>query len=264
MKYTKINSILKILIVLMISIFLINTVSYAEYSSYDLYNLQKKYNDAKSDDARDKIIQEFLDHENLDSKEKLDAYMENIKKNMQSTGTDKDSSATAAIIRKFFNGVEAYGKKKYENNGSDDDDTGSGGSSGDKGDTESGDGGEKGEKSGDGGGSSEPGTQSVITGFDAWQDQAQGFIEKGNNGAKISIQEAITSFLPIGRILVGVASIVLVAVGGIFGVKYMLAGANEKAQMKEKLIFYVISIVLVYGAVGIFSIFVTVMNNILS
>lgn len=102
-----------------------------------------------------------------------------------------------------------------------------------------------------------------IKGFSDWQEQAKDFINKGNAGSKISTAEAIAAFVPIGRILVGIATIVLVVVGLIFGVKYMIAGANDKAQLKQKLIYYVISVVLVYGAVGIFSIVISVMNNIL-
>ena len=115
-----------------------------------------------------------------------------------------------------------------------------------------------------GGGTGTPQVSGGITGFEDWNDQAQGFLDRGKEGEKITIQDAIASFVPIGRILVGIASIVLVAVGGIFGVRYMISGANEKAQMKEKLIYYVIAIVLVYGAVGIFTIVVNVMNNILA
>ena len=102
----------------------------------------------------------------------------------------------------------------------------------------------------------------TISGFDDWQQQAKNFIEKGNSGIKVNTSEAIKAFLPIGRILVGIATIVLVVVGLIFGVKYMIAGANDKAQLKQKLIYYVISVVLIYGAVGIFSIVISVMNNI--
>ncbi len=102
-----------------------------------------------------------------------------------------------------------------------------------------------------------------ITGFGDWVQQAKDFINKGNQGSKISTADAIAAFVPIGRILVGVATIVLVVVGLIFGVKYMIAGANEKAQLKQKLIYYIISVVLVYGAVGIFSIVIAVMNNLL-
>ncbi len=87
------------------------------------------------------------------------------------------------------------------------------------------------------------------------------FINKGSK-PKISQQEAINQFLPIGRILVQIATVVLVIVGLILGIKYMLSGADQKANVKQKLIWYVVSVALVYGAVGIFNIVTSIVNNI--
>ena len=94
-------------------------------------------------------------------------------------------------------------------------------------------------------------------------EEGKGFIEKGSENAAISTTDAINSFVPVGLTLVGIATIVLVIVGLIMGVKYMIAGTNEKAQLKEKLIYYVISVVMVYGATGIFALVIQVFNNIL-
>lgn len=98
--------------------------------------------------------------------------------------------------------------------------------------------------------------------FKEWKNQADNFIERGSEDEKISPADAIRIFLPIGKILVGIATIVLIVVGLVMGVKYMIAGANDKAQLKQKLIYYIISIVLVYGAVGIFNIIVNIMKAI--
>lgn len=76
------------------------------------------------------------------------------------------------------------------------------------------------------------------------------FINNGRN-SPITTSTAIEKLKPIGQILVTVASVVLVIVGMIIGIKYMISGTDEKANIKEKLIWYLISIVLVYGAVGI-------------
>ena len=99
--------------------------------------------------------------------------------------------------------------------------------------------------------------------FDKLSDKAKQFIENGTGG-EITEQEAINQLVPIGQILVGIASIVLVVAGLVLAVRYMLSGADEKAKLKEKLIWYVISIVLVYGAVGIYNIVTNVMNTILA
>ncbi len=99
--------------------------------------------------------------------------------------------------------------------------------------------------------------------FSDWREQANEFFSRADESESgISMAKAIEIFLPIGRVLVGIASIVLVVVGLIMGVKYMISGSNEKAQLKQKLIYYIISIVLVYGAVGIFSLIINIMNNI--
>ena len=92
--------------------------------------------------------------------------------------------------------------------------------------------------------------------FGGMKGDADNFINKGTNGQKITLQEAITKLVPIGN--------VLVLIGMIMGLKYMIGGTDQKANMKEKLIWYIISIALVYGAVGIFTIVVNIMNNILS
>lgn len=91
--------------------------------------------------------------------------------------------------------------------------------------------------------------------------QGQSFIDRGDKPV-ITEDEAIKQFVSIGKILVQVATVVLVVVGLILGIKYMLSGADEKAKIKEKLIWYVISIVLVYGAVGIFYTVKRIMENI--
>ena len=109
------------------------------------------------------------------------------------------------------------------------------------------------------------GTYSNVFGFslDDIFSAGKGFIDKGSQDAPISTDDAINAFVPVGITLVGIATIVLVVVGLIMGVKYMIAGANEKAELKQKLIYYVISVVLVYGATGIFALVIQVFNNIL-
>jgi hypothetical protein len=76
--------------------------------------------------------------------------------------------------------------------------------------------------------------------------------------------EAVAQLVPVGQILVGIASVVLVCVGLVMGAKYMWAGANERAQLKQKLIWYVISIVVVYGGIGIFLMLRQVMETVLA
>ncbi|MBR2705594.1 MAG: hypothetical protein IKG14_00825 [Clostridia bacterium] len=92
------------------------------------------------------------------------------------------------------------------------------------------------------------------------QGEAQGFIERGGNG-EIDISKAQADLLPIGNILMGIGIAVLLVVGPIMGVKYMLSGADEKANMKQKLIWFVIAAVLIFGAGGIYNIVVSLINS---
>ena len=84
----------------------------------------------------------------------------------------------------------------------------------------------------------------------------------GKSQEKITEDNAIEKVIPLGRILVTVATVVVVAVGMVLGVKYMISGADEKANLKEKLIWYVISIVLIFGAVGIYNIISGILNEV--
>lgn len=123
-----------------------------------------------------------------------------------------------------------------------------------------------------GGGSYTPGSSSSTTsstsssssGVGSASDiigTAQGFVERGQQGSQISVGEATANLLPIANILMSVALGVLVIVGLIMGVKYMISGADEKAKMKERLIWYVISAVVIFGAVGIYNAVVGILGS---
>ena len=87
----------------------------------------------------------------------------------------------------------------------------------------------------------------------------QGFISKGKNGTPITMNDA-QNLLPLGRILMAIALGIIVVVGMIMGVKYMISGADERANMKQKLIWYLIAAALVLAPVGIYNIVVKVMS----
>lgn len=92
--------------------------------------------------------------------------------------------------------------------------------------------------------------------------EGKGFIEKGKSEEKISWDAITKSILPIANVLVAIATVVFVVVGMIMGVKYMISGADEKAGLKQKLIWLIIAMILVYGAVGIYNVVVNVMLKI--
>ena len=59
--------------------------------------------------------------------------------------------------------------------------------------------------------------------------KAQNFIDNGQDESTISQQKVENDLKPLAQILMGIAVLVLLSVGAILGVKYMIAGANERA-----------------------------------
>ena len=93
---------------------------------------------------------------------------------------------------------------------------------------------------------------------------ADEFIKKGKDDEKIKPADVKAEVIPIANILVGIATVVFIVVGGILGVQYAFGGADQKAGIKQKLIWFVVAVVLVYGAVGIFNIAVTIFSQLSS
>lgn len=85
------------------------------------------------------------------------------------------------------------------------------------------------------------------------KNKADGFKEKGQGEANniLSIESVEEQFIPIGQVLVTIASIVLVIVTLIMAIKYITANPEQKGKLKQQLIGLVVSIVVIYGAVGI-------------
>ena len=57
----------------------------------------------------------------------------------------------------------------------------------------------------------------------------------------------------------GVAATVII--GGILGIKFMLASAEEKAKLKESLVPYVAGCAVIYGAFGIWKLAITIFSQ---
>ena len=64
------------------------------------------------------------------------------------------------------------------------------------------------------------------------------------------------------NILLSIATIVAVFVGALLGIKYMTAGIDKKVEVKQSLFPYLISVVIVFGSLGIWKIVVTIMQEI--
>ena len=97
------------------------------------------------------------------------------------------------------------------------------------------------------------------------------FIQKGkeqatssnqqSGGSVISDKEIKEANSDIFNILLSVGIVLAVLVGGVLGVKFMIASAEDKAKIKEAMIPYVLGCVIIFGAFGIWKLAITILNN---
>ena len=106
---------------------------------------------------------------------------------------------------------------------------------------------------------------STTSGVQSWDDMikdASAFLSKGKTKTVISSGDVSGVVLPIARILVAVASGVLVVVTAVLGVKYATThDPNEQAKVKKQLIGLVVSIIVVFGGQAIWTIIYNVMKD---
>lgn len=90
---------------------------------------------------------------------------------------------------------------------------------------------------------------------------ADDFIEKGQQGPGINEDELMKTSDMIFNTLLAIAIVIAVIVGMIIGIQFMISGVEEKAKIKEALLPYVISCIVVFGAFGIWKIAVTLLSS---
>lgn len=87
--------------------------------------------------------------------------------------------------------------------------------------------------------------------------QAESFInhgatQAGNSG--ISVGDITSEFTELGKILTTIGAGVMVAVTTYMGIKYITAGPEAQAKLKQQLIGVVVSGIVIFGAYGIWQI----------
>ena len=112
------------------------------------------------------------------------------------------------------------------------------------------------------GSSSSSESSSQMDSYSSINEKAKEFINRGSKSETISQQKVEQDLKPLAQILMGIAALVLLSVGAILGVKYMISGTDERANIKEKLIWYIVSAVLIFGAVAIFNIVINILNKV--
>lgn len=98
--------------------------------------------------------------------------------------------------------------------------------------------------------------------FQGIVDGADSFVQDGKKGTTVTpnnddIKDISDS---IYFILLTIGIVVAVIVGGILGIQFMLASAEDKAKVKEALIPYVIGCIVVFGAFSIWKIVVEILS----
>lgn len=113
----------------------------------------------------------------------------------------------------------------------------------------------------DGATNPEPSTGQTTSGtIDGVMQGAEGFLTKGKD-IPIDEGQLKTTSNFIFNLLLGFAMIVAVAIGVVIGIKFMMASVEEKAQIKEALVPYVVGCVVVFGAFGIWKVAIGILSG---
>lgn len=108
---------------------------------------------------------------------------------------------------------------------------------------------------------SKNGTSSSSSSLDDVMGDADSFINSGNNDkiTASSLQSFSNTFY---NILLTIGIVVAALVGMVIGIRFMVGGAAERANIKELLIPYVVGCIIVFGAFAIWKIVVTIMQQV--
>ena len=100
-------------------------------------------------------------------------------------------------------------------------------------------------------------------GIDEVINGADDFLNAGKGSEEVIDQNALVdASKDLSNILFVVGMAIALIVGIILGIKFMLASVEEKAEIKEALIAYVLGCVVIFGAFGIWKLVVTIMNGV--
>ena len=100
---------------------------------------------------------------------------------------------------------------------------------------------------------------------EGWTDvfsDARNFINKGRSGqSDFDIDNFKINIDTIYNILLTIGIILTVVIGGILGIKFMIASAEDKAKIKESMIPYVFGCIVIYGSFFIWKVVIMVVGD---
>ena len=95
-----------------------------------------------------------------------------------------------------------------------------------------------------------------------WVDDANGFLSSADPNIQVDKNKLKDASDSIYNVVSSIGMIASVIVGIILGIKFMMASAEDKADVKQGLMPYVIGCIVVFGAFGIWKILVNTFGGI--
>lgn len=96
---------------------------------------------------------------------------------------------------------------------------------------------------------------------DSIMDEADDFIKDGEASSDIDETQLGETSDFLYNLLLGIGIIAAVGVGVVLGIKYMVGSLEEKADLKQALLGYAISCLVIFGAFGIWKLAVNVFSS---
>lgn len=96
----------------------------------------------------------------------------------------------------------------------------------------------------------------VITGGDKFLDSKK--IDRATN---INYDELKSTSKDLYNMLLVIGIVVAVIIEAVLGIKFMIGSVEEKAQVKDSLVPFIIGCIIIFGAFGLWSIFVNAGNE---
>lgn len=87
------------------------------------------------------------------------------------------------------------------------------------------------------------------------------FVDSSKGDVKVDSAKLSKASSSIYNILLMVSFIVVAVIGITLGIKFMMAGVDDKAKAKESLVIFFIGCIVIYGAFGIWKVLVTALRT---
>ena len=91
--------------------------------------------------------------------------------------------------------------------------------------------------------------------------EADAFISQGEAASDIDKELLGDTSSMLYNLLLGIGIIAAVGVGIALGIKYMVGSIDERAELKQALLGYVVSCVVIFGAFGIWKLVINILSS---